>query len=708
MYQLTMRNSLRFCNILALGFALLLTVAANASDWQLIGPEGGDVRSLTYDPSDPSRILLGTSAGQLFVSHDAGASWAPFAHLGPNDDYVLDHVIFDPTHPATVYVAGWSLYNNTEGDVFRSDDGGQTWRTLKAVHGMSVRTMTMAPSDHNLLVIGTLDGLFRSRDGGETWERISPEHHSDIKNIESVAVDPKNTDVIYAGTFHLPWKTEDGGKNWHSITEGWLLDSDVFSIVIDPKTPSTIYASACSGIYKSLNGGELFSRIRGIPHSAIRTRVLKQDPLRPEIVYAGTTGGLWKAFDGGSKWELYSAPDIIINDILIDPREPDHVLLATDRGGVLSSNDGFDHYVTSNRGFSHRVVGAVISDRRDPNRLYAGVMNDKNLGGVFYSDDAGRSWHQSSRGLDERDVLSLGQTPSGVLLAGTNHGIFSLPAMNGTWTPAAMIRGPVPQWREPAADWQPNYQDVGKGTSTAKKAASKQAAPARKTVKPKPPVEVVIPAANAPRVRSIAIADKAWFAATDEGLFISVDQGHKWYGEPIEGQLDFQAVSDGGSGLLTLVSTKRAFLSKDEGRTWTEVTPPPYVTVLYGFAATPGPTLWLGAREGALRSTDGGKTWQHVLGGLPPRDVLGVRYDEQTQRLLATAVNTHGFFESKDDGRTWTRTSDTGVSIRAAMSYQGRLLAASTFNGLVLEQGGGQAVAAGSGRATQPSSLDSR
>ena len=138
------------------------------------------------------------------------------------------------------------------------------------------------------------------------------------------------------------------------------------------------------------------------------------------------------------------------------------------------------------------------------------------------------------------------------------------------------------------------------------------------------------------------------------------------------------------------------------------MTPPPYVTVLYGVTATPGPALWLGAREGALRSADGGKTWQHVLGGLPPRDVLDVRYDEQTQRLLATAVNTHGLFKSKDDGRTWTRTSDTGVSIRAAMSYQGRLLAASAFVGLLLEQGGGQAVAAESGRATQRSTLDSR
>ena len=167
------------------------------------------------------------------------------------------------------------------------------------------------------------------------------ENHSSMKNFVSVAIDPQNPDIVYAGTRHLPWKTSDGGKNWHNLKDGILDDSDVFSIIVDPKTPSRVYASACSGIYKSDNGADVFHRVQGLPHSAIRTRVLKQDPQRPSIVYAGTTGGMWKTMDGGAKWTLVTSADVVVNDVLIDPRNPERVLIATDRGGVLASNDGF-------------------------------------------------------------------------------------------------------------------------------------------------------------------------------------------------------------------------------------------------------------------------------------------------------------------------------------------------------------------------------
>jgi photosystem II stability/assembly factor-like uncharacterized protein len=671
--------------LLVIGCALIVPQDLAAADWQLIGPEGGDVRSLAYDPSNPDRILLGTSAGQMFQSLDSGKSWAPYAHLGPGDDYVLDHIVFDPTQPSTIYVAGWSLFNNDEGDVFRSDDGGKTWRALTGVHNKSVRTLSMAASDHNILVIGALDGVFRSRDAGATWERISPESHADIKNIESTAIDPQNPDVIYAGTWHLPWKTDDGGKNWHRINQGVLDDTDVFSIIIDPKIPSTLYVSACSGIYKSLNSGELFARIKGIPHSAIRTRVLKQDPKRPSIVYAGTTGGLWKTFDSGNKWELYSAPDITVNDILIDPRNPERMLLATDRGGVLVSNNGFDEYDTSNRGFAHRTIGAMMTDRKNPARIYVGVVNDKELGGFFTSDDAGKNWKLWNKGLNERDVFALQQAGNDVIFAGTNHGIFYLPSLSGNWLPASMYRGSVPEWQKKEEAAEPQYKKAGKSKS-AKTATARAKVSASKTVAKKPAVhETPIPVALAPRVRGLLFTDKAWYAVTNEGLFISVDEGKKWYGEPVLGEPDLIALDQADGGVLAVASHKRVFTSRDGGKTWDELSLPSYVTIVYGLTSAPDSTLWLGTREGALHSSDQGKTWEHVLGELPSREILSVHYDAKGDRLLATGLHTHAVFESKDGGKNWQRSPASIVAIRAATTYQGRILAATTHNGLLLE-----------------------
>ena len=661
---------------------LILSIFAGAADWRLIGPEGGDVRSFAYDPSNPNRVLLGTSAGQMFQSEDGGGSWKLFAHFATGDDYVLDHIIFDPKNPATIYVAGWSLYNADEGDVFRSDDGGKTWRALPGVHGKSVRALAMAPSDPNILVIGALDGVFRSHDGGQSWQRITPENHADLKNIESLAIDPQNPEIIYAGTWHLPWKTTDGGANWHSISKGIAFDSDVFSIIVDPHDPQVVYASACSGMYKSVNQAEYFHRIyMSLPTPAHRTRVLKQDPQRPNTVYAGTVAGLWKTLDGGDHWKLVTDDSVVVNDIMINPQNPEHVLVATDRGGVLASNNGFGTYDTSNRGFAHRVIGGVVADNKDPNRIYVGVVNDKDHGGFFISDDGGSSWRQSNRGLDERDILSLQQAHDGNMFAGTNHGIFYLASLNGEWQPATMIRGPQPEPEEkPVTTTKTVTLKSGKKvTRTVTKAPAKKAAPAEKT----------IALAQAPRILAFDLDGDTWFAATNDGVFVSSDKGKKWYGVMIPGETEFISVNTLPDGSIGLLAPKHAYITHDQGKTWSPMAIPQYVTGLYNLTQGGDGSIWLGTREGALHSTDNGATWEHVLGGLPARQVYVVRYDAPSQRLLATAQHTHGVYESKDGGKSWHLTSGTGVSIRAAMNFQGRILAASSYNGLLLQQGEG-------------------
>ena len=316
-------------------------------------------------------------------------------------------------NPKHIYVSAWSVVNQQAGDVFRSHDGGNNWEALPGVHGKSVRAMAIAPYDSKVLVIGALDGVFRSKNGGNSWERISPAAQAELKNVESIAVDPKNPDVVYAGTWHLAWKTDDSGASWHRINKGMIDDSDVFSVIVDSTNPAVVYASACSGIYKSDSAGDLFRKMQGIPFSARRTRVLKQDPNNPGTVYAGTTEGLWKTADAGKTWKRVSNPEVVVNDVLVDPRNSNRVLLATDRSGVLASDNGAQTFVASNHGYVHRYVSSILADKNDPNSIQVGVVNDREFGGVFSTRDGGQSWQQKSAGLGGRDVFALQQTSTG-------------------------------------------------------------------------------------------------------------------------------------------------------------------------------------------------------------------------------------------------------------------------------------------------------
>jgi photosystem II stability/assembly factor-like uncharacterized protein len=630
--------------------ALCFASAAWAGQWTALGPDGGDVRSLAYDPQNPDHIFLGTSTGTLFTSTDGGHSWARFAHLGSGDDYVIDHLAIDPQISNKMYAAAWSVENQQAGDMFRSNDGGATWETIPAMHGKSIRAMAIASSDSKTLVAGALDGVFRSTDSGKSWQKISSSNQ-EIHNIESIAVDPKNPDIVYAGTWHLAWKTDDGGANWHHINKGMIEDSDVFSIIVDSTNPSVVFASACSGIYKSQSAGESFSKIQGIPFSARRTRVLKQDPTNSAIVYAGTTEGLWKTADAGKTWNRVTDPEVVVNDVMVDPRNSQRVMLATDRAGVLASDDGAHTFLATNHGYTHRYVTSILADKTDLNTMYVGVVNDREMGGVFVSRDAGQHWLQKSKGLDGRDVFTMKQTSNGELVAGTNRGMFML-AHN-------------------ASEWSPINNIVNRTTSSKAKKGSKTA---------KTEVRSILTA----RVNEIEITPTAWMAATSAGLFTSTNQGKSWSGGPVMGKQDFVSVQANGS-LIALATRSNVLVSKDDGKTWENSSLSSYVSSIRGVTVTADGQIMFASREGAFRSPNAGAGWEHMQNGLPDKNISSISYDQDSKRLLATSTETGVVFESNDAGQTWTRGPDTGYPLRHISMVHGRFLAATPFDGVVMQ-----------------------
>jgi photosystem II stability/assembly factor-like uncharacterized protein len=655
---------MRIATISALVITLWMSVALAAEQpWQPVGPDGGNVRSLAVDPKNPDRIFLGTSAGSLYLSTDRGASWSRFARPGNSAEMVLDHIVIDPSDPRNIFVAAWNAQlPNSDGDLYRSHDAGKTWEIVADLHGKSLRALSMAASDPKILVVGALDGIYRSRNGGRDFERISPASHAEIKNVESIAIDPANPDVIYAGTWHLPWKTEDGGKSWHNIKKGVIDDSDVFSIVIDREQPANVFISACSGIYRSDSAGEFFRKIQGIPYSARRTRMLQMDPTDHNVVYAGTTEGLWKTTDGGASWKHMTGSNIIINDVLIDPRQPSRVLLATDRSGVLASDDGGVTFTASNRGFTHRQAAALLVDRSNSNILYAGVLNDKEFGGMFVSRDAGQTWKQNSDGLDGRDVFVLRQAADNTLVAGTDHGIFALPTNGSRWIPRDL----------PLAKSQ---------TAVFKKTSTRAAAPEL-----------------APRVTVLELGADKWFAATSTALFASSDSGATWRAESLPGIGVPVSISVAGK-MVAIAGRNTVAVSVSGGESWLPTKTLDADFSINSVAVDNTGDVWLAARTGLFRSTDAGDTWKKVS-SLCLADIQTVRFNEDNHRVLVTSGLSINIFESTDNGRTWNSIS-TGWRIRDLHVAHGRLVGTTAFDGVVIQPEVTAAAESVSGRGTR-------
>lgn len=633
--------------------AVLLCLPLWAGEWTLLGPNGGDARTLAYDPQNPDHIFVGTSTGSIFVSVNGGRSWSGLSHLG-SGDFVVGHIVVDPRNAAVVFASGWRVEDQKSGDVFRSRDGGKTWVALADMRGKSVRALAMAPFDSNLLASGTLDGVYSSKDGGDSWQRISPANHGEIKNVESIAIDPNDRDVIYAGTWHLAWKTKDGGVIWHRINQGMIDDSDVFSIIVDPANPSLVYASACSGIYKSESAGELFRKVSGIPFAARRTRVLKQDPTNPDRVYAGTTQGLWKTTDSGKTWKQMTDSSLVVNDILVDPRSSSRLLLATDRNGVMVSENGGATFSSSNSGFTHHYVTTVLPDANDPDLIFVGIINERDLGGVFSSRDGG-NWQQRSTGLGGRDVFALAQTTDGTLIAGTSRGLFRLDRNAGVWRPIAL--------------------NVMKSDPLVRTALRKPA------LDPPSATQLLMSA----RVNDVAVGPNRWLAATSAGLFASADNGRSWKSVPELEKKDFVAVRSTGD-LVVAATHREIFVSADEGMNWQLANLPSQVTTVRSVAVAPDSRVLVASLEGAFRSSDFGKNWEHMINGLPERDLSFISYDGSTRSLLATSLSASAIFQSQDGGESWSRVPDVGYPLRRVTTVHGRLVAVTPFDGIIAQK----------------------
>lgn len=638
-----------FMRIAALFF--IFAISLPAQEWQRLGPAGGSVISMA---SSASGILyLGTADGHIFVSADAAAHWELRGRVGTRLDGVVQGLVVDSRSAQRVFAAVWFLDPAAGGGIFLSEDGGHTW-SLAGLPGEAVRVVEQSPSDPHLFVAGTRTGVFRSTDNGRTWSRISREGDEELRNIDSLAIDPHNSDVLYAGTYHLPWKTTDGGKTWNAVIAGLIDDSDVMSLRIDGVKPERIFASACSGIYRSENGGAQWTKLQGIPYSSRRTQVIAQDRADPQFLLAGTTEGLWATHDAGETWMRASPPGWVINSavFLANPGGASKIILGTEEQGILVSTDGGAHFAASNEGFSHRVVAALVGDPNTPQHFLARVTGIS--GELQETRDAGKNWSPLP-GTSLFGIKKLFATPIG-------------------WF-AALAAGGLAQYDPVAQDWRQwkllSIQVVKRSVKSAKGGQGSR----------KIKSEVL------PQILDLQYVGGRIYVATDAGIWASAPSERilrPVAERQIMGRVNGIEVASSGNELWA-ATPRGIFHSTDGATSWTLENPGSLTEVLWirQVELEKGKFLLVGTPRGVFRVSVSLQSAELLQSGLP---ATASEAPLVTTTGIFVSMKSGGLYYSEDSANSWVRLdSPAEYSIFTGLAVDGRngVLAGSRMEGIL-------------------------
>jgi photosystem II stability/assembly factor-like uncharacterized protein len=260
--------------------------------WEHLGLRGGQqIPALAVDPRDPNKLfaaVLGHPYGPneergIYRSTDGGATWAKVLHKDANTGG--SDVAIDANNPSVVYASLWeetlgpwedgNTYDGTKGGLFKSIDGGETWKPLtKGLPNDVVHIqVALSASDSNRLYAtlatsheggygsGAGLGVYRSDDAGENWYKVTDDPRPALKigggDLPIPMVDPKNPDVVYSASI-VTERSVDGGKTWMSF-RGAPGGDDYQNLWINPENPNIILLVSDQGALVSVNRGETWS-----------------------------------------------------------------------------------------------------------------------------------------------------------------------------------------------------------------------------------------------------------------------------------------------------------------------------------------------------------------------------------------------------------------------------------------------------------------
>jgi len=423
-------------------FSCLLSVAATAQlppelfggmRWRCIGPHrGGRTVAAVGVPGRPDTFYIGVNHGGVWRSRDYGRTWQPIFDDQPTGS--IGAIAVAPSDPNVLYVGtgeGLQRPDLSTGDgVYRSTDGGATWRNVGLSDAQQIPQVIVDPRDSKRVFVAALGhpygpneerGVFRSLDGGESWEKVL------YRDADTGAFDvlfaPHDPNVVFAvlwagrqapweigGSWEIAgaglWKSTDGGSTWRQVTQGLpSAERDGLGrigLCAAPSSEGRMYAvvdaKELGGLYRSDDSGESWRRVNADAHLWGRGSdfaEVKADPKDGDVVYVANVSS-WKSTDGGLTFAGFrGAPGgDDPHRFWIHPDDPNIILLAGDQGAIVTVNGGAtwsSWYNQPTAQFYH-----VATDNAFPYRVYGGQQESGSVGIASRSDDGAitfRDWH---------------------------------------------------------------------------------------------------------------------------------------------------------------------------------------------------------------------------------------------------------------------------------------------------------------------------
>jgi photosystem II stability/assembly factor-like uncharacterized protein len=377
-----------------------------ANTWSAIFDKDGSpsIGSIAVAGSDPNVVYVGTgeacirgnisNGDGVWKSVDAGKSWK---YVGLKDSRAIGKVIVNPHNPDIAFVAalGHPYGPNTERGVFRTTDGGKTWdKVLYKDENTGAIDVTFDPQNPHILFAslwearrtpwslssgGPGSGIYRSTDAGTTWKKL--EEHGLPKSPYGrigLAV-AANSERVYAiveakegGGFY---RSDDGGDTWDLVNSSHSLLQRAWyymHVIADPQDVNTVYVADVE-FFKSTDGGRSFNKVK-VPHGD--NHGLWIDPKNTKRMIASNDGGVTVSLDGGNSWTREdNQPTAQFYHVITDTRTPYYVYGAQQDNSTVAiasrSDDGAigrDNWYTVGGG----EAGYIAPNPTDPNIVYAG------------------------------------------------------------------------------------------------------------------------------------------------------------------------------------------------------------------------------------------------------------------------------------------------------------------------------------------------